>query len=66
MTDAMARVVKEVAIACDGRKVTLELICHDEYGAQILFDDARSRLKSDDGMVLYLKVKDLQEAGPTP
>lgn len=51
----LANIVKQIAVGADGKTVCVELICADEYGAQILCDDITSRLKTD--RVLKLTVK---------
>ena len=51
----IAQVVKQVAVSIEQQTVVLELICSDEYGANVLFDDVLSRLNSDGGLSLLLR-----------
>lgn len=53
-------VVTHVAASIDEKTVVLELICTDEYAAQVVYEDALARLNSDDGLRMTLKVRSLE------
>ena len=49
-------IVKQVAVRTDEETVVIELICTDTYAAQVLKDDIVSRLRTDQGLSLIVKV----------
>jgi hypothetical protein len=53
---SLTGIVTQVASSIDGNTVVLELICTDDYAAQIVLDDVRSRLTSADGLRMTLRV----------
>ncbi|MGA7809660.1 hypothetical protein [Bradyrhizobium sp.] len=57
MTEDLSRLIRNAAASVDGKTVIVELICSDEYGAQVLFDDVVSRIASEGGLVLKLRGK---------
>jgi hypothetical protein len=48
------KVGKKVAVSVRFDTVTLEVICGDEYEAQVLYDDLVERLRSGEGISLSL------------
>jgi hypothetical protein len=56
MTNPLARTVKQIAVSHDANTVLVELICTDEYGALVLYDDVLSRLQTDGGCSLHVRV----------
>jgi hypothetical protein len=53
-------VVTQVASSIDGNTVVIELICTDDYAAQVVFDDVRARLDSEDGLRMTLKLRSVE------
>lgn len=53
--NALAITVPQVALSVKKTTVLVELICADEYGAQVLFDDIHEKITSDRGLVLRLR-----------
>lgn len=48
-------VSKKVAISVQFDVVMIELICGDEYAAQVLYDDLVERMQSGEGVTLSAK-----------
>lgn len=53
-------VVTRAAASIEGSTVVLELICVDEYAAQVVFDDVVARLNSEDGLRMRLRCYPLE------
>lgn len=49
-------IVKQIAISVEEKTVFIELICANNYAAQVLNDDLTSRLKTDQVLSLIVKV----------
>lgn len=56
-TTSLNGVVTSVAASIEGNTVLLELICSDEYAAQVVHEDVVARLNSDIGLRMTLRVK---------
>lgn len=56
MTQALAKTIKQIAVSHDANTVLIELICTDEYGALVLYDDVMSRLQIEGGCSLHVRV----------
>lgn len=48
-------VCTKIAVSHQGSTVLIELICKNELGAVVLYDDVVSRLTSESGISLFIK-----------
>lgn len=47
-------VAQKVAIGVEANTVTVNLICSDNYAAQVLYDDLTERLSAGNGLKIHL------------
>jgi hypothetical protein len=55
---ATAKVGKKLAVSVLFDTVSVEIICGDEYEAQVLFDDIVERMQSGEGISLGVEPKE--------
>lgn len=62
----IAQTVAQIAVSHEDKTVWIELICRDELGACVLYDDVLSRMNSPEGMRLFVKCRDqvVEEGAP--
>jgi hypothetical protein len=57
---SLTGVVTGVAASIDGDTVVLELICANDYAAEVVFEDVLARLNSEEGLRMTLKLRSVE------